>query len=332
MKAVVQTGYGSPDVLELREIDRPVPGGGDVLVRVQAASLHAGDYFGLGGSPFAARMTIGLFRPKANYIPGLDAAGTVETVGRNVTRLRPGDEVFGSVSGACAEYACAAEDRLVPKPVNVTFEQAAASPTSGLTALLGVRDAGKVQPGQKVLINGASGGVGTFAVQIARALGAEVTGVCSTANVDTVRSIGAEHVVDYTREDFAQGDKRYDLILDNIASRSFSDLKRVLTPSGTVIPNSGHGGMRYVMKAILLSMFVRQQGSTFVSLPKHADLVLLRELMESGRVTPVVDRTYPLEEVPEAFRYLLQGHARGKVVITVGGNGDSDTQNRSAEA
>ena len=205
----------------------------------------------------------------------------------------------------------------VPVPANLTFEQAAAIPTSALAALHGLRDAGKVQPGQKVLINGASGGVGTFAVQIAKSFGAEVTGVCSTGNVEMVRSIGADHVIDYTREDFTQGGPRFDLILDNVGNRSFSDCRRALTPQGVLIPNTGHAGMGYVLAAMVRSVFVRQQGRTFVSMPNHADLVLLRELVESGKVRPVIDRTYPLSDTPEAFRYLERGHARGKVVITV---------------
>jgi NADPH:quinone reductase-like Zn-dependent oxidoreductase len=327
MKAVVQTGYGSPDVLELREVKRPAPARGNVLVRVQAAPLHAGDYFGLKGSPFAARITIGLFKPKENYVPGLDMAGVVEEVGPDVTRFRPGDEVFGSGKGTCAEYACGPQETLVPKPANLTFEQAAAVPTSGLTALLGIRDAAKAKPDTKVLVNGAAGGVGTFAVQIAKSLGAEVTGVCSSAKVEMVRSLGAAHVVDYTKEDFTRDNRRYDVILDNIASRSFSDLRRALAPGGKVIPNSGHGGMTYVMKAFLLSLFVRQQGSMFVAMPRLPDLVSLAAMLESGEVVPVIDRTYALEQVPEAFAYLLQGHAGGKVVIRVAhseAKGDGD--------
>ena len=317
MKAIVQTRYGSPDVLELRELDRPKPGKGQVLVRVRAASLHAGDYFGLRGSPFAARVTIGMFKPKRDYIPGLDIAGIVESTGSGVSGFKPGDEVFGSGPGACAEYACASQDMLVPKPSGLSFEQAASVPTSGLTALLAVRDACKAKPGMKLLINGASGGLGTFAVQIARTLGAEVTGVCSGKNAEMVRSIGASHVVDYTREDFTEGERRYDAVLDNIASRSFSDMRRVLTPTGIVVPNSGHGGMRYVMKAFVLSVFVKQLGGMFVSMPKYTDLVEMAGMLKSGDVVPVIDRSYPLAQVPEAFEYLLQRHAAGKVVITV---------------
>ena len=317
MKAVVQVGYGSADVLTLKEIDTPIIADDDVLVRVQAASLAAGDYFGMRGMPFPIRMYIGFPKPKKDFVVGADLAGRVEAVGRNVTRFRPGDEVFGQCSRACAEYTCAGEDKLVHKPRGLTSEQAAAVPTSALTALHALRDQGKVKPGQKVLINGASGGVGTFAVQIAKVLGAEVTGVCSTGHVDTVRSLGADHVIDYTREDFTRGEPRYDLILDNAASHSFAECRRVLAPGGILMPNSGHAGMGYVVKAFALSLFLRRQGRPFVSLPNQADLVTLKELLEAGRVTPVIDRTYPLSETLEAFRYLDQGHARGKVVIVV---------------
>ena len=317
MKAVVQIDYGSADVLEFKDIDKPVPDDDEVLVRVHAASLAAGDYFGMRGVPFPARMYIGFPKPKKDYVVGADLAGRVEAVGKHVTRFQPGDEVFGECSRACAEYVCAEEGKLVQKPHNLTFEQAAAVPTSALTALHALRDQGKVRPGQKVLINGASGGVGTFAVQIAKALGAEVTGVCSARNVDTVRSLGADHVIDYTKEDFTQSEPRYDLILDNVASHSFAEYRRVLNPGGTHIPSSGHGGMGYIFKAFLLSLFVRQQGRPFVSTPNQDDLITLKELVEAGRVTPVIDRTYPLRETAEAFRYLDQGHARGKVVIVV---------------
>ncbi len=317
MKAIVQNEYGSPDVFELKEIDKPVVKDDDVLVRVHAAALHAGDYFTMRGVPAGVRMVAGLLKPRNNYVPGFDVAGHVEAVGKNVTRFQPGDEVFGSCNGTCAEYVCAGENDLLPKPTNLTLEQAAAVPTSAIPALLHLRDAGKVQPGQKVLINGASGGVGTFAVQIAKAFGAEVTGVCSTRNVDMVRSIGADHVIDYTQEDFTRSGQRYDLILDNVGNHSFSDCRRALTPKGILLPNSGHAGMGYVVKALVLSMFMRQQGRPIVAVPKHEHLVVLKELIESGKVTPVIDRTYPLSETPEAFRYLDEGHARGKVVITV---------------
>jgi NADPH:quinone reductase-like Zn-dependent oxidoreductase len=316
MKAIVQNDYGSTEVLKLKEIDRPVVKDNDVLVRVHAAALNAGDYFSMRGAPWVARMVVGFPKPK-NYILGWDVAGHVKAVGKKVTRFQPGDEVFGSCNHTFAEYVSAAADKFAMKPANLTFEQAAAVPTAALTALQGLRDAGKVQPGQKVLINGASGGVGTFAVQIAKSFGAEVTGVCSTRNVDMVRSIGADHVIDYTQEDFTQGGQRYDLILDQVANHSLSDCRRALTPQGTHIPNSGHAGMGYIVKALVTSLFVRQQGRPYVSLPNKEDLVVLKELIEAGKVTPVIDRTYPLSETSEAFRYLDAGHARGKVVISV---------------
>jgi len=316
LKAIVQYDYGSPDVFELKEVDKPVVKDDDVLVRVHAASLHAGDYFVMRGVPYVARMSAGWPKPK-NYIPGYDAAGHVEAVGKNVEQFQPGDEVFGACQGTCAEYVCAGENKFVLKPAKLTFEQAAAVPTSAIAALRGIRDAGKVQPGQKVLINGASGGVGTFAVQIAKAFGAEVTGVCSTRNVDMVRSIGADHVIDYTQEDFTQGEQRYDLILDNVANHSLSDCRRVLTPQGTHIPNSGHAGMGYIIKALVASLFVRQQGRTYLAIPNNEDLIVLKELIEAGKIAPVIDRTYPLSDTPEAFRYLDEGHVRGKVVISV---------------
>ena len=320
MKAMVLKGYGSPDNLELRDIDRPAVRKNEVLVRVQAAALHRGDCYVMRGKPFAVRMVAGLMRPKRDYIPGFDAAGRVEEVGGNVTQLRPGDEVFGACDGACAEYACGGADNFVMKPAGLTFEQAAAVPTSALAALQGLRDAGKVKPGQKVLINGASGGVGTYAVQIAKSMGAEVTGVCSTANVELVRSIGADSVIDYTREDFTQGGPRYDLILDNVANHSLAQCRRALTPDGICLSNSGGGGMGRVFNAFFVSLFVRQQGRPFISSPKHEDLIALKELLEAGKITPVIDRTFPLNDVPDALRYLEKGHARGKVVITVGKN------------
>ena len=262
------------------------------------------------------RFSAGLPKPR-NYIPGFDAAGHVEVVGKNVTQLQPGDEVFGACKSTCAEYVCAAAGRFVPKPVNLTLEHAAAVPTSALSALHGLRREGKLQPGQKVLINGASGGVGTFVVQIAKAFGAEVTGVCSTQNLDMVRSIGADHVIDYTQEDFTQSGQRYDLILDQVANHSLSDCRHVLTPKGIHIPNSGNSGFGYIIKAFVSSLFLRQQGRPYVSIPKSEDLVVLKELIEAGKVKPVIDRTYPLSEISEAFQYLGQGHARGKVVITL---------------
>jgi NADPH:quinone reductase-like Zn-dependent oxidoreductase len=316
MKAIVQNGYGSPDVLKLKDIDKPAIKENGVLVRVQATAINAGDYFSMRGSPWLVRMTVGFPKPK-DYVLGWDLAGRIESVGRKVTQFQPGDEVFGACNRALAEYVTADADKFALKPTNLTFEQAAAVPTAALTALQALRDKGKLQPGQKVLINGASGGVGTFAVQIAKVFGAEVTGVCSARNMEMVRSIGADRVIDYTQEDFTQSGKRYDLILDNVANRTFSELRRALAPQGVVIPNSGHGGMGYVFKAHILSMFGRRQGRPFLTSVNNKDLVVLRELIESGKITPVIDRTYPLSETPEAFRYLNEGHARGKVVITV---------------
>jgi NADPH:quinone reductase-like Zn-dependent oxidoreductase len=316
MKAIVQNNYGSPDVLELKEVEKPVVLENEVLVQVIAAGMNAGDYFSMRGSPWLARFSVGFPKPK-NYILGWDAAGRVEAVGTKVTRFQQGDEVFGLCSHSFAEYASAKADMLVLKPVNIPFEQAATVPTAALTALQGLRDAGNLQPGQKVLINGASGGVGTFAVQIAKALGGEVTGVCSARNVEMVRSIGADHVFDYTKEDFTQSGQRYDLILDNVANHSFSDLRRVLSHQGVIIPNSGHGGMGYVFKAFLLSPFTSQVKSPLMTSLNNEDLVFLKELIEAGKITPVIDKTYPLSETREAFQYLEQEHARGKVVIVV---------------
>lgn len=316
MKAVVINAYGSPDVIELKDVATPTIKDNEVLVRVHAASLNAGDVFALRGSPWLTRLSVGLRRPK-DYILGWDMAGRVEAVGGQVTRFKPGDEVFAGCTGALAEYVHVAEGKLAPKPANLTFEQAAAVPTAAVSALMGLRDAGKIQPGQKTLINGASGGVGTFAVQIAKAFGADVTGVCSARNVEMVRSLGADHVIDYTRADFTQNGQRYDLILDNVASRSFADLRRALTPQGKIIPNSGHAGMGYVFKAYALSMVRRQHGSMYLAVADSQNLALLKDLIEAGKVTPVIDRTYPLCETPAAFWCLVKEHARGKVVITI---------------
>jgi NADPH:quinone reductase-like Zn-dependent oxidoreductase len=316
MKAILQTGYGSPDFFELKELGKPVVRDNDVLVRVHAASLHAGDVFLMRGVPYMVRLSTGLPKPK-NYIPGYDVAGHVEAVGKNVTQLKPGDEVIGGCKRTCAEFVCDAAGRFVAKPANLKLEHAAAVPTSALAALQGLRDEGKLQPGQKVLINGASGGVGTYAVQIAKAFGAEVTGVCSAKNLDMIQSIGADHVIDYTQENFTQGEQRYDLILDQAANHSLSDCRHVLTPKGKHIPNSGNSGFGYIIKAFVSSLFLRQQGRPYVSIPKNEDLIVLKELIESGKVTPVIDKTYPLSEISEAFRYLDEGHARGKVVITL---------------
>lgn len=317
MRAVIQTGYGSADVMQLKELERPTPGEGEVLVRVKAASLAAGEYFGMRGKPFPIRFYIGFPKPKKDFVVGLDFAGVVEAVGPNVSRFLPGDEVYGECHGSCAEYAVAGEGSIAPKPASLSFEQAAAVPTSACTALQGIRDQGKVRAGHKVLINGASGGVGPFAVQIAKALGAEVTGVCSTGNVAMVRRIGADHVIDYTKEDFTKGSERYDVIMDNVASHSPSATRRVLTPDGLLVPSSGHAGMGWVVTVGLAAMFVRQQGAPFVAVTNSENLLALNGLIEADKVTPIVDRTYPLGETAQAFAYLDEGHARGKVVIAV---------------
>jgi NADPH:quinone reductase-like Zn-dependent oxidoreductase len=322
MKAITQDRYGSPDVLELKSIDKPLVGDDDLLVRVHAAAVDAGVWHLMRGVPYIVRMAFGLRKPKKNVL-GADMAGQVEAVGKNVTQFQPGDEVYAEVdTGSFAEYTCAPEAVVGLKPANLTFEQAAAVPLSANTALQGLRDRGQVRPGQKVLINGASGGVGTFAVQIAKWLGAEVTGVCSTTNVDLVRSIGADHVIDYTREDFTKSGQRYDMILDLVGNHSTSDFRRALTPKGTLVLSSGNGGrwlgpMGRIINALVLSPFVGQRLRPLVATRSKENLVALKELMESGRVTPVIDRTYPLGETPEAIRYVEQGHARGKVVILV---------------
>lgn len=323
MKAIVQHTYGSTDVLDLQEIDRPAVGDQDVLIRVHAAGVDRGVWHLMTGLPYLVRiMGYGLRRPRQR-VPGMDVAGRVEAVGRQVSHFQPGDEVFGAIIGSFAEYASAPEDKVVPKPMNLTFEQAAAVPVSGLAALQAVRDEGKVQPGQKVLIIGASGGVGTFAVQIAKAFGAEVTGVCSTTKMDMVRSIGADHVIDYTREEFADGQRHYDVILDIAGNRSLSHLRRALTPKGTLVIVGGEGGGRWFggidrqLRALLLSPLVRQQLRSQFPKPRKEDLEYLKELVEAGKITPVIDRTYPLSEAAEAIRYLEEGRARGKVVITL---------------
>jgi NADPH:quinone reductase-like Zn-dependent oxidoreductase len=323
MKAIVRDTYGSPDVLDLRDIDKPEIGDEEVHLRVHAAGLDRGVWHVMAGLPYPIRLAgYGLRAPK-NLVIGSDVAGIVETVGKNVSRFQPGDEVFGIGKGSFAEYVCAREDKLAPKPANLTFEQAAILAVSGLPALQALRDHGRVGPGQKVLIIGASGGVGTYAVQLAKAFGAHVTGVCSTTKVDMVRSIGADQVIDYTREDFAGGDQRYDLILDIGGNSTLTRLRRALTPRGTLVITGGEtdgrwlGGTDRQIRALMLSPFVSQKLATFVSSENHEDMIILKELIESGKVTPVIDRTYPLSEVPEAIRYLEVGHAKGKVVITV---------------
>lgn len=322
MKAIVQDRYGSPDVLKLEDIDRPTPGDDDVLVEVYAAGVEQGVVHLMTGLAYAVRLGFGLRAPR-DRVRGRELAGRVEAVGKNVTRFRPGDEVFGIGEGTFAAYACAHERKLARKPANLTFEQAAAVVISAITALQAIRDAGEVKPGQKVLVTGAGGGVGTFAVQLAKAFGAEVTGVCSTAKTDLVRSIGADHVIDYTREDFTQGGRRYDLILDGAGNRPVARLRRALTPRGTLVLVGGEdggrwlGGMERSLGAVMLSPFVGQRLRMMLARERGEDLDLLRELAEAGTITPAIGGTYPLSEVPEAMRQLIAGHARGKLVIAV---------------
>jgi len=315
MKAIIQTGYGSADVMERKELEKPMPKEGEVLVRIRAASLGAGEYFGMRGKPFPILFYIGFPKPRKDFVVGLDFAGVVEAVGANVSAFRPGDEVYGECHGSCAEFAVASQGSIAHKPRKLSFEQAAAVPTSACTALQALRDHGKVRPGHKVLINGASGGVGPFAVQIAKAFGAEVTGVCSTGNVEMVRDIGADHVIDYAKEDFTKGSTRYDVILDNVASHSLSATRRALTSNGLHVPSSGHAGMGWVIAAALTGIFVRQQAPIFIAATNTETLLSLNELIEAGKVRPVIDRTYALSDTREAFRYLDEGHAHGKVVI-----------------
>jgi NADPH:quinone reductase-like Zn-dependent oxidoreductase len=327
MKAIVQDRYGSSEVLELRNIDKPLIRDNEVLIRVRAAAVNPGDWAIMGGLPYIARPVYGMGKPK-NRVRGTDVAGEVEAVGASVTRFRPGDEVFGSskqLGGAFAEYAAVSQDALAPKPANLTFEQAAAVPMAGYVALQALRDHGKVQAGQKVLVNGAAGGIGTFAVQIAKSLGAEVTGVTSTRNVDLVRSIGADHVIDYTKEDFTRTGQHYDFILDNVANHSLSDLRRALAPRGMLVPNGGGFDHRWVasggrlISAKLSFAFVSQRLATFIVSPNQENLVVLTALIETGKVTPVIDRAYPLSETRQALDHVGGGHARGKVVVTVAG-------------
>jgi NADPH:quinone reductase-like Zn-dependent oxidoreductase len=336
MKAIVQDKYGTPDALELREIDKPVVKDDEVLVQVHAASVHPDVWHVVRGLPYVLRlMGAGLLKPK-NRVPGTDAAGHVESVGKNVTRFQPGDEVFGETlkgyqwtnGGTYAEYVSVAQDALALKPANITFEQAAAVPTSGLIALQNLPNEGRLQPGQSVLVNGAGGGVGALAVQIAKAYGAEVTGVDNTQKLEMVRSLGADRVIDYTQEDFTQGDERYDLIFDIPGNHPFSACRRVLTPDGKYVlighDRFGQGVGRWfgsvprLLKLVALSPFVSQIPTpNFSTLDRKNQMVILKELLEAGKITPVIDRTYPLSKVPEAIRYLEEGHVQGKVVIIV---------------
>ncbi len=322
MQAMIQTTYGSADVMQLKDIAAPVIGPTDVLVRVRAAGVNPADWAIMHGLPYIARPVYGLRKPKV-AVRGTDVAGVVEAIGSQVTRFQVGDEVFGWGTGSYAEYAAVGEDALAPKPANLTFAEAASVPMAALVALQAVRDHGKVGPGSRVLINGASGGIGTFAVQIAKALGAEVTGVCSTGNLDLVRSIGADHVIDYTTEDFTSAGQRYDFILDNVSNRSLTDLRKALTPTGMLVPNGGNfnnrwmaSGGRIVRAAVLFSLGSQMLGNFLVAM-RREDLETLAAMIEAGSVRPVMERTYPLHELAGAMAHVGSGHTRGKVAITV---------------
>ncbi len=321
MKDIVYCDYGGPDILKLVDVAKPVPNDNQALVKVRAASVNPLDWHYMRGEPYVMRLGSGLRKPTDIRL-GVDFAGVVEAVGKNVTEFKPGDEVFGGRTGAFAQYICATEKALVLKPDNMTLEQAASVQIAGLTALQGLRDKGKLQPGQRVLINGASGGVGTYAVQIAKTLGVHVTGVCSTRNVEMVRSIGADHVIDYTKEDFTKGTERYDVILDLVGNHGLLAVRRALTPEGKYVMIGGQKGrwlapMDTVLRAFLLSPFVSQQMGFMISKHSKEDLTFLRDLMQSGKLTPVIDKTYPLSQLPEAIAYLETGRARGKIAITL---------------
>jgi NADPH:quinone reductase-like Zn-dependent oxidoreductase len=326
MKAIVRCDYGLAN-LKLEDVEKPVPDNDQILVKIHAVSVNPYDWHFVEGTPYVMRaMGVGLRKPKEIRL-GVDFAGTVEAVGKNVTQFKPGDEVFGGRDGAFAEYVCRrAVGAVAPKPAGLTFEQAASINIAGITALQGVRDKGKVQPGQKVLINGASGGVGTFAVQIAKSFGAEITGVCSTRNLELVQSLGADHVIDYTKEDFTKGDQHYDVILDNVGNHSLSEYRRLLTPNGIYVLIGGGGaneqgflgGLAKALNAAIYSRFVKQKMGMMMADPSTKDLTLLADMVQSGKIKPVIDRTYKsLSQIPEAIRYVEEGHARGKVVITV---------------
>lgn len=322
MRAVVRDRFGLPDVLEIRDMDKPDVDDDEVLVRVRAASVNPADWHYLTGLPYIGRMAFGLRKPKSARL-GTDFAGTVEAVGGNVARLQVGDEVFGAKSGALADYVCVSQDGALLKPSNVSFEEAAAVPVAAITALQGLRDHGHIQAGQKLLINGASGGVGTFAVQIAKSFGAEVTGVCSTRNVDGARAIGADHVIDYTREDFTLRGQHYDLMIDIAGSRSWSECKGVLNPQAAVVmigaPDTNRllGPLSHLFRAQLAAVGSSRRVAFFIASINRPDMELLRDLLESGKVKPVIDRRYELSEIAEAFRYMGDGHARGKIVINL---------------
>lgn len=319
MKVVVFRSYGSPDVLKIETLEKPTPKDDDVLVRVHASSVNPAEWYAMTGL-FIARLGNGLVKPKGTRL-GADFAGVVEAVGKDVRDFKPGDEVFGGRAGAYAEYVTV-RNAIAPKPANITFEEAAAVPTVGITALQGLRDYGKIQPGQKVLINGASGGVGTLAVQIAKAFGAEVTAVCSTRNVELIRSLGADHVIDYTKQDFTRSDQRYDLLLDNVGSRTWFAYKRVLAPDATVVIVGGPktpliGPLSHIIKMRLASLGSRRKVVFFIAKFTREDMIVLKNLLETGKVKPFVERTYPLEKISEAMRHLGTGHAQGKIVVTM---------------
>jgi NADPH:quinone reductase-like Zn-dependent oxidoreductase len=331
MKAYVYRDFGSPDVLRLEEVDKPVPNDNQLLIRVRGVSVNPLDWHYMEGTPYLGRLfEFGILKP-ANTRLGVDYAGTVEAVGKDVTQFKPGDEVYGNRFGAFAEYICATDKALALKPANLTFEQAASIPVAGVTALQGLRDKGKLQPGQKVLINGASGGVGTFAVQIAKSMGAEVTGVCSGRNVELVRSLGADHLIDYTKEDFTKSAQRYDLIIDNVGNRSVLECARVLNPQGKLVMIGGGGPedqgfigpLINPLKMVVLKRFVSQEVGAMLAQMTHQDLTILADLIQAGKVTPVIDKTYPFSQLPEAMRHLETGRARGKVVVTLGDNNEA---------
>ncbi|MEO0375443.1 MAG: NAD(P)-dependent alcohol dehydrogenase [Cyanobacteria bacterium P01_A01_bin.17] len=323
MKAILYDRYGSSEVLQLQEVNRPAVGDNDVLIRIRAAGVNPYDWRFMRGTPYFMRLIIGLLKPRDGRL-GAELAGEVEAVGKNVTQFKPGEAVFGRVNGSFAEYISIPEtDAIAPKPVNLSFEQAASVPLAALTALQGLRDHGQIQPGQQVLINGASGGVGTFAVQLAKAFGAEVTGICSTQNLELVRSIGADKVIDYTREDFTQSGQQYELMLDMVGNHSLRDCTHILTTKGRYVVGSGPEGsgllgpLGHLIKSLLMSPFVSQKVVSLDMKKNKADLLFLKTLIEAERITPVIDRSYPLSEAPEAIRYLEKGHARGKVVMTM---------------
>jgi NADPH:quinone reductase-like Zn-dependent oxidoreductase len=314
MKAILQNGYGSSEVLSIGEVNKPTIKENEILIRVHAASLNAGDVFSMRGTPYMIRFAVGFPKPK-NYILGWDVAGKVEKVGKEVSNFKLGDKVYTSCESALAEYVSVEVGKVAMRPKNLTFAEAAAVPTAALTALQGIRDAGKVKKSQKVLINGASGGVGHFAVQIAKIFGAEVTGVCSTQKVDMVRSIGADHVIDYKKEDFTKDNERYDFIFDMVANHKFKELRHALKKEGLIQPNSGHGGVSYVLKAFALSPFNRQIGKMYLTKVTTKDLNVLKDMIEAGNVKPVMDKIYPFEDTPDAMAYLDRGDAKGKVVV-----------------